>query len=203
MNRVRTQGVLHFRSEPLLLIDDRQAQISKANAVGRQSLGADHDAHAAVREPGLHTLRLRTVYQARQVRHVDTALAEAPAEVLVVLSGEDGRRRHDGHLPSAQRHGRRRSQRDLRLSEADITADQPIHRLAAGHIAEHVADRGGLVDGFGERKATDEGGIGLTRRHDRNGFLSGSIERHRHQPRGGLLDLGADFGASFRPRARP
>ena len=51
-----------------------------------------------------------------------------------------------------------RAQRDLGLAEADIAADQPVHRPARGEIGERVLDRARLVLGLRVREARAEFG---------------------------------------------
>ncbi len=69
-------------------------------------------------------------------------------------------------LPAAQGHGGGGAQGDLGLAEADIAADQTVHRPAARQVIQDGGDGGGLVDGLREGEAGDEGGVGLTRRDD-------------------------------------
>ena len=59
------------------------------------------------------------------------------------------RRRHDHrHLPAGQRRDEGRAQRHLGLAEADIAADQPVHRRAGAKVVEHRVDGGQLVVGL-------------------------------------------------------
>ncbi len=48
------------------------------------------------------------------------------------------------------------AQRDLGLAEADIAADQPVHRPAGGEVVEHRLDGGLLVLGLLEGEAGAE-----------------------------------------------
>ena len=48
------------------------------------------------------------------------------------------------------------AQRDLGLAEADIAADQPVHRPARGQVGERVGDRVQLVLGLGIGEAGGE-----------------------------------------------
>ncbi len=49
-----------------------------------------------------------------------------------------------------------RAQRHLGLAEADVAADQPVHRPAGGKVVERRVDRGLLVFGFLVREARGE-----------------------------------------------
>ena len=48
------------------------------------------------------------------------------------------------------------AQRDLGLAEADIAADQAVHRPAGGQVLQHVGDGARLVLGLGEGEAGAE-----------------------------------------------
>jgi hypothetical protein len=67
-----------------------------------------------------------------------------------------GRAQHR-HLAAAGRCDKGGAQGDLGLAEADIAADQAVHRLAGGHVADHGFDGGHLVRRFLEAEAIGEG----------------------------------------------
>ena len=69
-------------------------------------------------------------------------------KVLIVLARQQRGRHHDGDLLAAHRHDEGGAQRHLGLAEADVAADQPVHRPAGGQIVEHVGDGGVLVVGL-------------------------------------------------------
>ena len=81
---------------------------------------------------------------------------EALGEGAVMLAGEQRGRHH--HRDLRARHGGDEggAQRHLGLAEADIAADQPVHRPAGGQILQHVGDGARLVLGLGEREAGAE-----------------------------------------------
>jgi hypothetical protein len=62
------------------------------------------------------------------------------------------------HLAAAGSGDEGGAQGDLGLAEADIAADQSVHRLAGSHVADHGFDGGHLVrcfleaEAFGERR---------------------------------------------------
>ena len=62
-----------------------------------------------------------------------------------MLAGQQGRRADDRHLLAAHRHHEGRAQGDFRLAEADIAADQAVHRLAGRQVLQHVVDGAELV----------------------------------------------------------
>ena len=65
-----------------------------------------------------------------------------------MLAREQRRRHDDRHLLAVHRGDESGAQRDLGLAEADVAADQPVHRPAGGEIVEHRVDRGVLVLGL-------------------------------------------------------
>ena len=83
-----------------------------------------------------------------QHRHRHGEGREALAERDEVLLGEQrGGHQHRDLL--ALHHGlERRAQRDLRLAEPDVAADQAVHRLRPLHVALDLVDRRQLVAGL-------------------------------------------------------
>ena len=76
---------------------------------------------------------------------------------LVVLLGQQRGRRQDRHLLAAVHRDEGGAQRHLGLAEADVAADQPVHRLRADHVLDHRVDRGALVGRLLEAEAGGEG----------------------------------------------
>ena len=66
-------------------------------------------------------------------------------EIGVVLAREQRRRHDDRGLLAVDRRREGRAQRDLGLAEADVAADQPIHRPARREIVDRRLDRLRLV----------------------------------------------------------
>ena len=65
-----------------------------------------------------------------------------------MLARQQRRRHHDRDLLAAHRRDEGGAQRHLGLAEADVAADQPIHRPAGAEIVEHRVDGGLLVLGL-------------------------------------------------------
>jgi len=59
-------------------------------------------------------------------------------EVAVMLAGQQGRRADDRDLLARQGRDEGRAQGYLGLAEADIAADQPVHRLTRRQVLDHV-----------------------------------------------------------------
>ncbi len=65
-----------------------------------------------------------------------------------MLAREQRRRHHHRDLLARHHRDERRAQRHFGLAEADIAADQPVHRAAARQIRRHRLDTGQLVIRF-------------------------------------------------------
>ena len=73
--------------------------------------------------------------EARELRHAHRQPLEAAGEHAEMLPHQQRRRRQQRHLLAGHGGHERRAQRHLGLAEADIAADQPVHRPAGGHVA--------------------------------------------------------------------
>ncbi len=119
-------------------------------------MGADHDIQRAVGH-ALDSLRdFLAGAETRQFGDFYRPVGKAVGESLRVLLCQQGSWRQDRDLFAAKHSDKRRAQRDLGLAEADIAANQPIHRFAAGHILDHGIDRRGLIDRFFKAKTFRE-----------------------------------------------
>jgi hypothetical protein len=126
--------------EVLLLVDDDETEVLEPDLLRQHRVGADDDLELA----GLEALaRLRGFLgggETRQAPHLDRPAFEPLGEGLEVLAGQQGRRRHDRHLLPAHGHDEGCAQRHLGLAEANVAADQPVHRLAGPQVGQDVPD---------------------------------------------------------------
>ena len=95
--------------------------------------------------------------EARQFGDLDRPVGEAVGESLEMLFAEQRGRAQHGHLLAAGHRAEGGAQGDFGLAEADVAADQPVHRLARAHVVDHGGDGGGLVGGFLEAETVGEG----------------------------------------------
>jgi hypothetical protein len=95
--------------------------------------------------------------EARQFDDFHRPVGKAVAEGLEMLFAEQGGRAQHGDLLAAGDRAERGAQRDLGLAEADVAADEAVHRFARLHVLDHRVDRGGLVGRFLETEAVGEG----------------------------------------------
>ena len=73
-------------------------------------------------------------------------------ERAAMLLGQHRRRHEHRHLVAGVDRLERRANRQLRLAEADVAAQQPVHRPRGLHVALDVVDRRELVGRFLVRK---------------------------------------------------
>ena len=125
---------------------------------------------------------------------LDRETAEALGEGLGVLAREQRGRHHDRDLLAVHHRVEGRAQRHLGLAEADVAADQPVHRAAGGEIVERRVDRGLLVFGLLIGKAGGEFVVGAGR--------DGQLRRLAQLAFGGDLDqlVGDLADAVLQPR---
>ena len=110
----------------------------------------------AVGEAFLGLLRFGRRDQPRQSPDLDREAVEALDEVACNAGGRAGWSGDQRDLPARHRRDEGGAQRDLGLAEADVAADQPVHRLACFEVVENVLDRAVLVVGLLIGKAIDE-----------------------------------------------
>ena len=134
----------------------------------------------------------------------DGIVREALAERLAVLVGEQRRRHEDRDLLAVLHRLERGADRDLGLAEADVAADQAVHRRVALHVGLHRVDRLELVGRLLVRERLLD--LVLPRRVGRE-RVAGSREPpavEHHELLGDLARRGADPAPSTsRSRRRP
>ncbi len=160
-------------------------------------MGADDYVDRPVGKPVASFLGLLGSDEAAEAAHLEREAREAIAEVLEMLAREQGRRRDHRDLLAVHRRDEGGAQRNLGLAEADVAADQAVHRLAFGQVGQHVLDRAFLVVGFVPREAVDELGEG--------GFFDREHRRLAQRARGGgAQQVVGDFAdALLEPRLAP
>src|SRR5690606_38819649 len=93
--------------------------------------------------------------EAGEAADIDREAAETLHEIHVMLASEQGggADEHDLH----PRHGRNKggAQGDLGLAEANIAADEAVHRFTRAQILDYVADSAVLIVRFLIRESVD------------------------------------------------
>ena len=143
-------------AEMLLLVDNDEPEVLELDRLAEQRMGADHDVDMALGEPFLGLGEFGGRDEARRLGDVDRIAFEPLGKGLHVLARQERRRHHDSDLLAVHGRHKGRAQSHLGLAEADIAADQAIHRTAGAEIGEDGADRGLLVVGLFVRKARGE-----------------------------------------------
>ena len=119
-----------------------------------------------------------------------------------MLPGQNSGRRDHDDLPSGKGDRRSRPQGDLRLAEADISADETVHRSAGRKIRKHGLDGFGLVCRFRVGETSRERRICRARRRECIGLRCLSLLRNFSQMPGCRLDILGNFFALFLPGLR-
>ena len=195
------QPLLVADAEMLLLVDDQQAEIPELDRLAEQRMGADHDIDRAVGKALLDLRQLLGRDQARGLRDIDRKTAEPLGEGLGVLARQQRGRHHDGDLLAVERDRERRAQRHLGLAEADVAADQPVHRPAGFEILQGRIDGAELVLGLLIGKARAEFVIDMRlHRHFRR-FVQMPFGGDLDQFAGDLADAVLQLGLARLPAA--
>ena len=95
-----------------------------------------------------HLLLLARGAKAREDIHLDRESLHPVAEGLVVLPGQDGGGHQDGALLAVHHALEGRADGHLGLAEADIAAQQAVHRHRALHVGLDLLDAAQLVVGL-------------------------------------------------------
>ena len=95
-----------------------------------------------------------------------------------------------------------RAQGDFGLAEADIAADQAVHRARRNHVLDHGMDGGALVGGFLEAEIVGEDFVVLGRVAERVAFARGPAGVDVEQLGRGIADLFGRAALGFFPLAR-
>ena len=139
------QELLLRDAEALFLVEDDEPELLRDDVAAEDAVRADQDVDLALLEVREHLLDFRRRPEARD--HLDTnrEVAIAVAEGVPVLLGEDRRRREHQRLLAVDGDGERRADGDLGLAEADVAADEAVHRTRRLEVFLHRLDRSLLI----------------------------------------------------------
>ena len=144
----RAQQLLLRDAEALLLVDDHEPERLRDHVTREDPVRPDEDVDLALGEVLQHRLRLRRLAETRDHLDPHGEVAEALAERVPVLLREHRRRDEHQRLLAVQRDGEGRAERDLGLAEADVAADEPVHRARRLEVLLDRLDRALLVLGL-------------------------------------------------------
>ena len=146
------QQLLLRDAEALLLVDDHEPELLRDHVAREHAVRADQHVDLALAELGEHLLHVGRLAEARDHLDAHREVAVAVAERVPVLLREDRRRHEHQHLLAGDRDGERGAQRDLGLAEADVAADEPVHRVRRLEVLLDRLDRARLVLGLAVRE---------------------------------------------------
>ena len=137
-----------------------------------------------------HRLRLLGIAEARQRLDAHRPVGEAVAEVGEMLLHQQRRRREHRDLLAGLRGDERGAHRDLGLAEADIAADDAVHRAASPARSLSTWRMAcGLILGFLEREGVGEGLVVELVQRQRQALLRLAARVQVEQLRGDVADL--------------
>ncbi len=117
-------------AEMLLFVDDDQPEILEFDVLAEERMRADDNIDAAFGDPLLHFGKFIRRDEPRGLRELQRIAAQPVAEGFHVLARQQCGRHHHRDLLAVHRGDECRAQRHFGLAEADIAADEPIHRPA-------------------------------------------------------------------------
>jgi hypothetical protein len=199
--------------EALLLVDHDQPEVLEAHVPLDEPVGADDDVDPPFAQAPDDVALLGLGAESRKHLHPHREGGQPLREGREVLKGQHSRRNQHGDLLAIVDRLERGAQGDLRLAEADVAADQAVHRLRRFQIALDLVDRPVLVVRFGVGERLRElpvpGGVfrkGGPVRSFAGGVELDELEGHlADRPPDALFGLdplaGAEFGRD--PARRP
>ncbi len=147
------QELLLGDAEALLLVDDHEPELLRDHVAREDAVRPDQDVDLALAELGQHALHLGAACgSARPSRPAPGSRGSARGR----CSSAAGRGSSSGTSISTcfagDGDGERGAQRDLGLAEADVAADEPVHRTRRLEILLDRLDRARLVFGLAVRE---------------------------------------------------
>ena len=142
------EALLLRDAEALFLVDYRESEVAEYHVLLDEAVCADHHIQLAAPQTFDDLLLLLGGAEAREQLDAHGIALKALCDGLVVLPRENGGRAEQSALLGIRDALERRPQRDLGLAEADVAAEQAVHRDAALHVALDLVDAGDLVGRF-------------------------------------------------------
>ena len=146
------QPLLHLHAESLLLVDNHQPEVVEPHVPLGEPVRADHDVDRPARQALDDLALLLARGETRERCDLKRKLRHPALERPGMLFGQNGGRHQHGHLVAGVHGLERRPHRHLRLPEAHVAAQQPVHGPRLGHVALDRLDGRQLVEGLVVRK---------------------------------------------------
>ena len=149
----RLEPLLDLDAEPLLLVDDDQAQVVELHVGLHEPVRADDDVDGPAGQPLDDLALLPPRGEPREGGDGEGELGHPRGEGPQVLLGQHGRRHEHRHLVARVDRLERRPHGDLGLAVAHVAAEQAVHRPRGLHVLLDRLQGGQLVGRFleGER----------------------------------------------------
>ena len=163
-------------------------------------MGADHNIHRALGHAFEGGGCGFAAVKARQAGYFHGKIGEAVGKILRVLLHQQGGGGEHGHLFAAHYRHKRGAQRDFGFAEADVAANQSVHRFALGEVFQHRADGGGLIFGFFVAEAVGKGLVILFVEGEFEAFLRRALGIKVEQFGSGVARFFGGFAFGFAPR---
>ncbi len=148
----RAKELLLRDAEALLLVEDDEPEVLRDDVAREDAVRPDEHVDLSLLEVREDALLVGAAAEARHHLDPHGEVAIPLAERVPVLLGEDRRRAEDERLPVVQRDRERGAHGDLGLAEADVAADEPVHRPSRLEILLHRLDRLLLILGLAVRE---------------------------------------------------
>ena len=147
------QLFLVLYAETLLLVNDDQPQILELHVIRKQPVGAHHNVHGAVLQAAQRFFLLLGAAVAAEQPDAYGEGLHARNGGIKMLPRQNGRGRQNRALLAAHHALERRAQGDFGLADADVAAQQAVHRVGLLHVMLDVGGAGQLVGGLVVGKA--------------------------------------------------
>ena len=154
--RSRLELFLVQHAEALLLVNHHQPQVLEPDVALNQPVRADDDVHRAGRQIPDDALLFAMRAKAREQFDAHRVIRHALAERVEMLLRQHRRRHQHGNLLAAHHGLERGANGHFRLAEADVAANQTVHRFGAFHVGLRLADGAKLVRRFLENECALE-----------------------------------------------
>ena len=186
-------------AEPLLLVDDQQAEAGEPDVSRQQAVSADHHVDRSVGQPLQHRPGFSGGQEAAQHLDAYRVRGEAVPERQAVLLGQQGGWDQHGGLSTVLHGLEHGTHRHLGLAEADVATHQAIHGHRALHVGLDFLDGPQLVGRLLEREGLFE--LSLPRGVLSEGVALGGhpLLVEHHQFLGDLGHLGPHPGPGLLP----
>ena len=148
---VAERGALQH-AEPVLLVDDHEAERVEPHGLLHERVRADDEVDLAGRDRLAQAAPLARGHAAREQRHAESRGGQEPLHGREVLLGQDLGGRHERHLLTVLHGEHRGEHRDDGLPRAHVALQQPVHGKRPLHVVADVLERGALSGGQAERQ---------------------------------------------------